>query len=142
MSAASPQSRVAVRVNQGRDGMSPVVASMYCSPQPLPADDQRSTLTMPALCGALGQYGELPLWLDEYQPGTAPWVAYAGFHAACEVFDVPFDIKAYWTWLVEHCKRSAADVKEHTILDLFWRELLSAVDAGVFGRKPSETRNG
>ena len=34
MSAVSPQSRVTVRVNQGRDGVSPVVASMYCSPQP------------------------------------------------------------------------------------------------------------
>jgi hypothetical protein len=34
MSAASPQSRVAVRVNQGRDGVSPVVASIYCSPHP------------------------------------------------------------------------------------------------------------
>ena len=34
MSAASPQSRVAVRVNQGRDGVSLVVASMSCSPQP------------------------------------------------------------------------------------------------------------
>src|SRR5262249_23696347 len=41
---------------------------------PLPADDQRTTLTLAALCGALGQYGELPLWLDEYQSGTAAWV--------------------------------------------------------------------
>ncbi len=34
LSAACPQSRVAVRVNQGRDGVSPVAASMYCSPHP------------------------------------------------------------------------------------------------------------
>ena len=34
MSAASPQSRVVVRVNQKRDDVSPVVASMYCSPHP------------------------------------------------------------------------------------------------------------
>jgi hypothetical protein len=34
MSAASPQSRVAVRVNQRRDYVSPVGASMYCSPHP------------------------------------------------------------------------------------------------------------
>lgn len=217
--------------------------------QPLPADDQRTTLTLAALSGALGQYSEMPLWLDEYQPGTPSWVrailknsydraegakkdfgsspreylaslivsgvatssepqaksrfahilvsskkrtsdyyqwfqtnsrefyrlgrfvlrnraqfveslltamkvweqsaslqgvddrarmvhgvAYAGFHAACEVFDVSVDLKAYWNELVEHCKRSATEVKEQGILDLFFRELLDAYDAGVFGR--------
>jgi hypothetical protein len=34
LSAACPQSREAVRVNQRRDDMSPVVASIYCSPHP------------------------------------------------------------------------------------------------------------
>ena len=34
LSAASPQSRGAVRVNQRRDCVSPVVASIYCSPHP------------------------------------------------------------------------------------------------------------
>jgi len=34
LSAASPQSRGVVRVNQRRDCMSPVVASMSCSPHP------------------------------------------------------------------------------------------------------------
>jgi hypothetical protein len=41
---------------------------------PLPADDQRTTLTLAALSGALGQYGELSVWLDEYQTGTPSWV--------------------------------------------------------------------
>jgi len=222
---------------------------------PLPADDQRTTLTLAALSGALGQYGELPLWLDEYQTGTASWVrailknsydraegakkdfgnspreylssvivsgvatssepqtrsrfahiqvsskkrtadhyewfqansrefyrlgrfllrnrkhfvesvlsamrawvkstamqgvddrarmvhalAYAGFHAACEVFDVPVEVKTYWTWLVDHCKRSAAEIQESVSVDLFWRELLNALESGAFGHSPSERR--
>lgn len=40
---------------------------------PLPADE-RGTLTSPALAGALGQYGDLPLWLDEFQPSAPSWV--------------------------------------------------------------------
>jgi hypothetical protein len=222
---------------------------------PLPADDQRTTLTLAALSGALGQYGELPLWLDEYQTGTAAWVrailknsydraegakkdfgnspreylsavivsgvatasepqtrgrfahiqvssqnrtanhydwlqvhsrefyrlgrfllrhrqqyvesalramqvwldskstkgvddrarmvhalAYAGFHAACEVFDVSVDLKGYWTWLVEHCQRGAADIQENVSVDLFWRELMNALDAGAFGHTAKERR--
>jgi hypothetical protein len=222
---------------------------------PLPADDQRTTLTLAALSGALGQYGELSLWLDEYQTATASWVrsilknsydraegakkdygnspreflasvivsgvatssepqtrsrfahiqvsskkrakdhyrwfqenslqfyrlgrfllrnrkrfvesalaamntwanskemkgvddrartvhglAYAGFHAACETFDVSPDLKGYWTWLVDHCKRSAEEVQEKVSVDLFWRELLIALDSGAFGHTAKEHR--
>jgi hypothetical protein len=222
---------------------------------PLPADDQRTTLTLAALSGALGQYGELPLWLDEYQAGTASWVrgilknsydraegakrdfgnspreylssvivsgvatscepqtrsrfahiqvsskkrthdhyawfqtnshkffllgrfmlrnrkrfvesalsalrtwmnnkeiqgvddrarmvhavAYAGLHAACEVFDLPFDSRGYWTWLVDHCKRGAAEIQESVSVDLFWRELLNALESNSLGLSPSERR--
>ena len=222
---------------------------------PLPADDQRTTLTLAALSGALGQYGELSLWLDEYQAGTASWVrailknsydraegakkdfgnspreylsavivsgvatssepqtrgrfahiqvsskkrtanhydwfqtnsrefyrlgrfllrnrkqyvesalaamqtwmdskategvddrarmvhalAYAGFHAACEVFNVEPDTKAYWIWLVEHCRAGAADVQENVSVDLFWREVLNALDSGAFGHSAKERR--
>jgi hypothetical protein len=222
---------------------------------PLPADDQRTTLTLAALSGALGQYGEIPLWLDEYQTGTASWVrailknsydraegakkdfggspreylsavivsgvatsnepqtrsrfahiqvsskkrtadhyewfqtkslefyrlgrfllrnrteyvrsalaamqawlksssmqevddrarmvhalAYAGFHAACEIFDVQTDLAGYWTWLVDHCKASAAEVQESVSVDLFWRELLNALESGAFGHTPAERR--
>jgi hypothetical protein len=222
---------------------------------PLPADDQRTTLTQAALSGAMGQYGELPLWLDEYQSGTASWVrailknsydraegakkdfggspreflasvivsgvatssepqtrsrfahiqvcsskrtanhydwfqtnsrefyrlgrfilrnrkqfvetllsamdtwmgskstegmddrsrmvhamAYAGFHAACEVFGVESETKTYWTWLVDHCKRSAADIQESLNADIFWRELLNALDSGDFGYTAKERR--
>ena len=41
---------------------------------PLPADDRTGTLTAPAVAGALGQYGNQPLWLDEYQTSTPGWV--------------------------------------------------------------------
>jgi len=222
---------------------------------PLPVDDQRTTLTLAALSGALGQYGELPLWLDEYQCLTASWVrgilknsydraegakkdfggspreylaavivsgvatsnepqtrsrfahimvdskkrtadhyqwfqtnslefyrfgrfvlrhrkkfvgslmaameawersdvmkgvddrarmvhglAYAGFHAVCEIFNVPAskDLDTYWKWLAEHCKRSATDIKEQGIVDLFWRELMNAHNAGAFGYSKSD----
>ncbi len=222
---------------------------------PLPADDQRTTLTLAALSGALGQYGELPLWLDEYQTGTAAWVrsilknsydraegakkdygsspreylatvivsgvatssepqtrsrfahiqvssknrtedhyrwfqtnsqefyklgrfllrtrkrfveralaamrswvdgesmqgvddrarmvhglAYAGFIAACEVFDVEVDLKTYRTWLIDHCKRSASEIQESVSVDLFWREVLNALESGAFGHTPAERR--
>lgn len=41
---------------------------------PLPADERTGTLTAPAVAGALGQYGNQPLWLDEYQTTTPGWV--------------------------------------------------------------------
>ena len=41
---------------------------------PLPADERTGTLTAPAVAGALGQQGNLPLWLDEYQTTTPGWV--------------------------------------------------------------------
>jgi len=222
---------------------------------PLPADDQRTTLTLAALSGALGQYGELSVWLDEYQTGTPSWVrailknnydraegakkdfgnmpreflssvivsgvatssepqtrsryghiqvsakrrtanhyewfqthslefyrvgrfllrhrqqyvesalgamqawlksaatlgvndrarmvhalAYAGFHAACEVFDVQVDLKGYWTWLLEHCTHAAAEIQENVSVDLFWRELLNALESGAFGHTAAERR--
>jgi hypothetical protein len=222
---------------------------------PLPADDQRTTLTLAALSGALGQYGELPLWLDEYQPSTASWVrailkngydraegakrdfgsspreylsaiivsgvatssepqtrsrfahiqvsskkrtanhyewfqknsrdfyligrfllrkreefvasmlsamrvfvqskalegiddrarmvhavAFSGFHAACELFDAAVDITGYRVWLVDQCKNAAAEVQESVSVDMFWRELLNALDSGAFGQTPAERR--
>lgn len=221
---------------------------------PLPSDE-RGTLTAAALAGALGQYGEIPLWLDEYQPTAPSWVrailknsydraeggkkdfgaspreflagvivsgiatstepqtksrfahiqvsaknrkanhyhwfqtnshqfhrigkflmrnrskyvtsaleamkawvssasmkdvddrarmvhglAYAGFHAACEVFDVEYSGKDYWTWLVEHCRSSAAEVQESVSVDLFWREVLTALESDAFGETPADRR--
>ena len=67
-------------------------------------------------------------------------LAYAGFHAACETFNVSVDLKAYWTWLVEHCKRSAADIQDNVSVDLFWRELLNALKSGAFGHTAKERR--
>jgi hypothetical protein len=67
-------------------------------------------------------------------------LAYAGLHAACEVFDVPVELKTYWTWLVDHCKRSAAEIQESVSVNLFWRELLNALESGAFGHSPSECR--
>ena len=222
---------------------------------PLPSDDQRTTLTLAALSGALGQYGELPLWLDEYQCGTASWVrsilknsydraegakkdygsspreflasvivsgvatssepqtrsrfahiqvssqnrtadhyrwfqansqefyrlgrfllrnrkrfvvsaleamrtwianesmhgvddrarmvhglAYAGLHAACEVFNVAVDLKSFRTWLADHCQRSAAEIQASVSVDLFWREVLNALESGAFGHTAAERR--
>ncbi|MEI8290976.1 MAG: hypothetical protein WCH99_16040 [Verrucomicrobiota bacterium] len=222
---------------------------------PLPADDQRTTLTQAALSGALGQYGELSLWLDEYQTGTPSWVrailknnydraegakknfgsspreflssvivcgvatssepqtrsryahiqvsakrrtanhyewfqthslefyrlgrfllrnrkqytesvlaamqtwikspalqnvddrtrmvhamAYAGLHAACELFEVSADLKGYWDWLIDYCKRSAAEIQKSVSVDHFWYELLNALDSDAFGRTPAERR--
>jgi hypothetical protein len=221
---------------------------------PLPSDE-RGTLTPAALAGALGQYGELPLWLDEYQPTAPSWVrailknvydraeggkkdfgaapreflssvvvsgiatsmeaqtkgrfvhiqvsaknrkanhyqwfqsnshnfyrigrllmrqrkayaesavsalhswiqssklsdvddrsrmahgmAYAGFHAACEVFGATFDTKTYWTWLMEHCRASGLEVQESVSVDLFWRELLNALASNAFGETPADRR--
>ena len=221
---------------------------------PLPADE-RGTLTPAALAGALGQYGELQLWLDEYQPTAPSWVrailknaydraeggkkdfgsspreflsavivsgvatsteaqtksrfahvqvsaknrrtghyqwfqtnsrefyrigrylmrhraayaesalnalhqwiqspkmedvddrarmvhgmAYAGFHAACEVFETACDLKAYWSWLVDHCRSSALEVQESVSVDLFWRELLNALASDAFGETPADRR--
>lgn len=221
---------------------------------PLPSDE-RGTLTAAALAGALGQYGELPLWLDEYQPTAPSWVrailkncydraeggkkdfgsspreflsgvivsgvatstdsqtksrfahiqvsaknrkanhydwfqsesrqfykigryilrhrkeyaemalkalstwtssknmvgvddrarmvhglAYAGFVAACSVFNVGLDLNAYEAWLIEHCKASAAEVQESVSVDLFWRELLTANESDAFGFSPTERR--
>jgi hypothetical protein len=60
--------------------------------------------------------------------------------AACEVFDVPLDLKGYWTWLVDHCKSSAADIQESVIVDQFWDEVLNALESGAFGNTPSELR--
>ena len=222
---------------------------------PLPADDQRTTVTLAALSGALGQYGELSLWLDEYQAGTPSWVrailknnydraegakkdfggspreylssvivsgvatssepqtrsryahiqvsakkrtanhyewfqtnspqfyqlgrfllrnrkryvesalgamevwtksaamkeiddrarmvhalAYAGFHAACEVFNVAADLNGYRTWLIDHCKRSAAEIQKSVSVDSFWHELLNAVGSRDFGDSPADRR--
>jgi hypothetical protein len=67
-------------------------------------------------------------------------LAYAGFHAACEVFNVPVEPKTYWTWLVDHCKRSAAEIQENVSVDLFWRELLNALESGAFGHTVKERR--
>jgi hypothetical protein len=221
---------------------------------PLPADE-RGTLTPAALAGALGQYGELLLWLDEYQPTAPGWVrailkncydrmeggkkdfgaspreflasvivsgiatsnetqtkgrfahiqvsaknrranhyqwfqthshefyrigrflmrhrkayaasavaalhqwvqspkmaevddrtrmvhgmAYAGFHAACEVFNIEMDMKGYWNWLVEHCRASAQEVQEGVSVDLFWREVMNAYASDAFGVTPADRR--
>jgi hypothetical protein len=67
-------------------------------------------------------------------------LAYAGFHAACEVFDVGMDPKPYWTWLVDHCKSSAAEIQKSVSVDLFWQEVLTAWDADAFGHSPSDRR--
>ena len=222
---------------------------------PLPADDQRSTVTLPALSGALGQLGELPFWLDEMQSTTPPWVrsilknsydraegakkdfgdspreylasiivsgvatstdpqtrsrfahiqvsararqgndydwfqahshdfyrlgrfvmrhrqrfvasvlealrtwvestamqgvddrarmvygvGYAGFRAACELFDMPVELQAYWRWLADYCRRKAAEVQESVSVDLFWHEVLTGLDAGAFGPSVADWR--
>ena len=221
---------------------------------PLPSEE-RGTTTMAMLAGALGQYGELQLWLDEYQPSAPGWVrsilknvydraaggkkdfgaapreflsavvvsgiatstdaqtksrfahiqvsaknrkanhyqwfqtnsqefyrigrflmrhrkdyatsainalqqwiqsstmadvddrsrmvhgmAYAGFHAACEVFNIEIDGKGYWSWLVDHCRASALEVQESVSVDLFWRELLNALASNAFGETPADRR--
>ena len=221
---------------------------------PLPSEE-RGTTTMAMLAGALGQYGELQLWLDEYQPSAPGWVrailknvydraaggkkdfgaapreflsavvvsgvatsadaqtksrfahiqvsaknrranhyqwfqtnshqfyrigrflmrhrkdyatsainalqqwiqsptmsdvddrsrmvhgmAYAGFHAACEVFNIEMDGKGYWQWLIEHCRASALEVQESVSVDLFWRELLNALVSNAFGETPADRR--
>jgi hypothetical protein len=221
---------------------------------PLPADE-RGTLTPAALAGALGQYGELLLWLDEYQPTAPGWIrailkncydrmeggkkdfgaspreflasvivsgiatssetqtkgrfahiqvsaknrranhyqwfqthshefyrigrflmrhrkayaasavaalhqwiqspkmtdvddrtrmvhgmAYAGFHAACEGFNIEMDMKGYWNWLVEHCRASAQEVQEGVSVDLFWREVLNGLASNAFGETPADRR--
>jgi hypothetical protein len=67
-------------------------------------------------------------------------LAYAGFDAVCEVFDSAGDWNAYRKWLIKHCRNSAADIKEQSITDLFWRELMNAHDAGVLGRSRSEVQ--
>jgi hypothetical protein len=221
---------------------------------PLPADE-RGTLTAAALAGALGQYGEIHLWLDEYQPTAPNWVrailknsydraeggkkdfgaspreflsgvivsgiatstepqtksrfahiqvsaknrkanhyhwfqtnrhqfyrigryllrhrkqyvetalaalqswinseamrdvddrarmvhglAYAGFIGACAVFNMEHDSEGYTVWLRERCRASAAEVQESVSVDLFWREVLTALDSDAFGATPSERR--
>lgn len=220
---------------------------------PLPSDE-RGTLTAAALAGALGQYGEIPIWLDEYQPTAPSWVrailknsydraeggkkdfgsspreflsavivsgiatstepqtksrfahiqvsseartanhyqwfqteshqfykfgrfllqnrkayaaavlqalsvwmnmksmkdvddrarmvhgvAFAGFLAACEIMNVSCDPK-YLDWLIQHCVSSAAEVQESVSVDLFWREILTAMESGAFGDTPADRR--
>ena len=67
-------------------------------------------------------------------------LAYAGFIAACEVFNAEFDLAGYTDWLREHCKQSAAEVQESVSVDLFWRELLNALESDAFGETSADRR--
>lgn len=67
-------------------------------------------------------------------------LAFAGYHAACEVFNVAYEATEYMRWLREHCRESALEVRESVSLDLFWRELLNALESDA-GRSMS-TRGG
>src|SRR5262249_34446524 len=67
-------------------------------------------------------------------------VAYAGFIAACAVFDVSLPLKEYWQWLADYCRQGAAEIQENVYVDSFWRDLLNAWDSEHFV-KPAERRS-
>jgi len=67
-------------------------------------------------------------------------VAYAAFLALNEIIPIyPKDKCAqFQKWLIEKAKTSTQEVADRVILNQFWRDLLSMLASGWFGRTPEE----
>ena len=93
------------------------------------------------LLQGLSVWEELPELINTDPRGRFSYgVAYAAFQALNEIIPIytPNDSAKFRVWLIEKAKACSGDLDDRGKLPRFWRDILTMLDQGFFGRSPEE----